>query len=114
MNRDEFLERLFMMYPANFTPDNIRYWTEGYEDVLPLNIDFHKLYLIMLRNYDDTLKAPSPKWFSENAKNCKKETSNEALEHIKRIKEEGKQYTEIPAHVKERMANLAKKLSMAG
>ena len=63
MNRDEFLEKLFRMYPATFTPQNMGIWAEGYEVVLKNNWDYDKLFNKFVRSYDKTNIAPAPSYF---------------------------------------------------
>lgn len=111
MDRAEFLHMLFSMFPMNFNEDNANYWLKAYETVLTVPLDFDKLFLIMVSNYDKTITAPSPKWFKDNMSGAiKKNDKCPALKHIESIRDEEQE--EIPEDIKKRLELLKKKLSM--
>lgn len=80
MNRDEFLLKLFSMYPNAFTENNIGTWKEAYEQVLKLDWDYKKLFHKMVTSYQYTNTAPAPAYFYEFRKDVKPE--------IKAVKDE--------------------------
>lgn len=111
MDKSEFLHKLFSMFPMNFTEDNVNYWLEAYEAVLTVPLDFNKLFLIMVSNYDKTNTAPSPKWFKENMSGAiKKNDKCPALVHIESIRQEERE--PMPEELKKKFEQLKKKLSM--
>lgn len=111
MDRSEFLQRLFSMFPMNFSEGNVTYWMEAYEAILNVALDFDKLFFIMISNYDKTNTAPSPKWFKENMSGAiKKEDKCPALRHIENLQQE--QLTPMPDDVRKRLECLKQKLAM--
>lgn len=84
--RDEFLKKLFLMYPANFNEKNAPIWKNAYETCLPENLDFNKLFFLMVKNYKSIATAPAPSWFEDYKDECKPTKKNKALEQIKLLK----------------------------
>lgn len=112
MDKDEFLKRLFSMFPANFNENNMPYWLEGYETVFKgLRINYNKLFYTMLTQYDKTNTAPSPKWIKENLSGCIiPDDKCEAVRHIETLRREERE--PMPAHIKHKLEALKIKLAM--
>lgn len=70
MNKNEFITRLVMKY-QNITDDNMSIWEEDYSLMLEEpDINYDKLYHIVLTEWDNSYNAPSTKWIYENKKRC--------------------------------------------
>lgn len=66
MNRAEFLNKLYALYPKSFTEENKAMWLEGYKEALSGGVDFDKLYTtVLLENEKRT--APTPRWLHDKA-----------------------------------------------
>lgn len=77
MNRGEFLEKLFMLYPDSFSEKNKHVWLEAYKRVLQdPEIDYDKLFKTLLTEYKFKA-APPTSWIWEQAKNCVVKKRNE-------------------------------------
>ena len=87
LNRESFLKKLFLMYPANFTKENAPIWKEAYEIVLTENLDYNKLFNIMVKDYKSIATAPSPAWFEDYKAICEEKQQNKALAEIKKLRE---------------------------
>lgn len=64
MDREEFLKKIFCLYPKTFTGDNSNEWLEAYKQVLPTNADFEALYNRLIFEYSGA-NAPKPAWFAD-------------------------------------------------
>jgi hypothetical protein len=112
VDKDEFLKRLFSMFPTTFNENNLCYWTIGYETVLnKLKIDYEKLFYTMLTQYDKTNTAPSPKWIKENLSGCIiPDDKCKAVRHIETLRREERE--PMPEHIKHKLEALKIKLTM--
>lgn len=111
MDRTTFLQRVFLMYPANVNENNMPFWIQAYEHVLNQNINYDKLFNVMISKYEYTHTAPSPRWFKENLSDCIiRDDKCAALKHHEALKNE--KYEPMPEHVKQKLEMLKKKLSM--
>ena len=79
LNREAFLKKLFLMYPANFTTENAPIWKEAYEMVLPENLNFDKLFYKLVKDYKSIATAPAPAWFEDYKETCKEKQGFEPL-----------------------------------
>lgn len=66
MNREDFLDKLFVMFAKSFTSDDKQAWWDAYKQVLSENIDYNKLYNTMLVEYEHKT-APMPAWLKAKA-----------------------------------------------
>lgn len=87
LNREAFLKKLFLMYPANFTKENAPIWKEAYELVLDENLNYDKLFKILVKDYKSIATAPSPAWLQDYKEICSPKKENEALAEIKKLQE---------------------------
>lgn len=87
LNREAFLKKLFLMYPANFTTENAPIWKEAYEMVLPENLNFDKLFYKLVKDYKSIATAPAPAWFEDYKETCKEKQQDKALAEIKKLRE---------------------------
>lgn len=112
MNRDDFLQNLFSMYPNTFTEKNLRTWHKAYCIVFGnKKINYDKLFEIYVTSYQNTSIPPAPAWFKEHISTCAiKPDICAALKHNMEIKQEGG--TPPPAHIKQKLTKLLKKVSM--
>jgi hypothetical protein len=62
MDRKDFLEQLFLMFPKNYCEANASIWRRAYEEVLPLTADFDSLMHTMISEYSGST-IPKPAWF---------------------------------------------------
>lgn len=111
MDRTEFLNKFFKMYPTSFTEANIPVWWEIYEGILPVTIDYNRLFNDLIMNWHTMGTAPSPNWFKENhlITNAKKDERCAAIVHIEEIKRTAEP---MPEDVKTKMRDLMNKLKM--
>lgn len=110
LNREAFLKKLFLMYPANFTKENAPIWKEAYELVLDENLNYDKLFKILVKDYKSIATAPSPAWFQDYKEICSPKKENEALAEIKKLQEtEGvpppPEFFEAAKRLKEKIKN---------
>lgn len=111
MNKSEFLQRLFSMFPSNFNENNMGYWLKAYETVLCGNIDFDKLFFIMISRYENICSAPSPKWLKDNLQDAIiKNKKSLALVHIENINREERE--PMSEETKRKLNQLIQKMSM--
>lgn len=108
MNRAEFLSKFFNMYPNSFNDSNISDWTDAYAIVLSDNLNFDKMFRFMIRNYNDTYKAPPPSWFKTYIDDCKLKEHNKLKQEPAILFDNNG----IPEHVKAKMQELKKKLKV--
>lgn len=87
LNRESFLKKLFLMYPANFTKENAPIWKEAYELVLDENLNYDKLFKILVKDYKSIATAPAPAWFEDYKIVCEEKKENEELAEIKKLRE---------------------------
>lgn len=111
MDRTEFLEKLFRMYPQIFNEYNTSDWCDAYESALSdVNIDYDHLFRVMIMNWEDMRKAPSPRWFRINhTASIKHDDRCAAVVHMEDIKKDS---VPPPEHIKEKMELLRQKMSM--
>jgi hypothetical protein len=60
MKREEFLKKLFLMYPCSFNKDNMRLWLDAYKLVLPEQYDYESLFVKIIKEHNSTAYAPAP------------------------------------------------------
>lgn len=108
MNRGEFLTKFFNMYPNSFNDRNIGDWTDAYMLVLSDRLDFDKIFHFMVRNYNETYKAPSPSWFKSYIEDCKLKEHNKLKQEPAILFDNAG----IPDHVKAKMQELKRKLKV--
>lgn len=90
LTRDEFLKRLFLMYPQNFTKNNASIWREAYEIVLDdEKLDYDRMFRLMVSGYKSIALPPPPSWFEPYKDQCKQQQRNKALEKIAELKKQG-------------------------
>lgn len=87
LNRESFLKKLFLMYPANFTKENAPIWKEAYELVLDENLNYDKLFKILVKDYKSIATAPAPAWFEDYKIVCEEKKEDKALAEIKKLRE---------------------------
>ena len=111
MDRTEFLEKFFKMYPSSFTETNVSVWWSVYEKILPASIDFDRLFNDLIMNWHTMGTAPSPHWFRENhmVSSAKQDNKCAALLHAEEIK---KDCVPPPPELKAKMAALKEKMGM--
>ncbi len=66
MEREEFLEKIYGLYPNSFSKGNAASWLEAYKTVLTETIDYDELYKFTISNYAG-VSAPSPAFLLKNA-----------------------------------------------
>lgn len=88
MDRNEFLSRIFKMF-SNFNDSNVEFWKPAYEEVLTEpNIDYEKLFKLMVTNWEQTYSAPAPKHFKGWKQDCiPKDDRCDALKNIEQMRE---------------------------
>lgn len=64
MNKNEFLQKLVDLY-EDFTEENTKTRIEAYLVVLSENINYNKLWQILIKNYDNFRYAPSPAYINK-------------------------------------------------
>ena len=106
MNRDNFLQNLFSMYPNTFTEKNLKMWHKAYCIVFETKkIDYDKLFEIYATSYQNTNIPPAPAWFNEHIGECIiRPDKCAALIHMDKIKQEGS--VPPPKEFKENLKNL--------
>ena len=111
MDRTSFLEKLFRMYPSSFNEFNIKDWFDAYEQVLASpRINYDKLFTLMIKTWTSTTVAPHPQWFETNISNViEKDDKCAAVRHIEEIQRTSEP---IPEHVKIRMEELKRKMTL--
>ena len=110
MDRNEFIERIFTMFPLTFNENNIPYWTEAYESVLIGSINYDKLFHFMIMEHNNMSAAPSPKWLNDNRSSyIERDERSAAIRHIEEIKQDA---VPPPETFKLKLAELKKKMSM--
>lgn len=62
LKREDFLKKIFTMYPKTFENNNSSAWLEAYKRVLPTNADFEALFNRLIFEYSGA-NAPKPAWF---------------------------------------------------
>lgn len=71
MNRDNFLQNLFSMYPNTFTEKSLQTWHKAYCIVFGnKKINYDKLFEVYVTNYQNTVVPPAPAWFKEHMSDC--------------------------------------------
>lgn len=112
MNKDDFLQHLFSLYPNTFTEKNLRTWHKAYSIVFGnKKIDFNKLFEVYVTSYQSTAIAPAPAWFKEHLSDCIiRPDKCAALVHIDKIREEGS--VPPPKEFKEAIKNLIAKTAI--
>lgn len=110
MDRTAFLEKFFKMYPSSFNENNIPVWWEIYEGILPVNVNFDKLFYHLVTEWNSTGTAPAPTWFKESSTvNSAKNDKCSALIHAEEIKQTAEP---MPETFKLKLAELKQKMSM--
>jgi hypothetical protein len=64
MNREEFIEKLVLLY-EDFNEKNIKARKEAYEIVLSNELNFDKIYKTLLEQYESFKFAPSPAYINK-------------------------------------------------
>lgn len=109
LTRDEFLKRLFLMYPQNFTKNNAAIWREAYEIVLDdEKLDYDRMFRLMVAGYKSIALPPPPSWFEPYKDQCKQKQENKALAEIKELKRQGA--CQPPPEFKEAAEKLRRKV----
>lgn len=85
MNRNEFLLKLFKMFPNTFNDNNISIWKEAYEQVLKPNWNYEKLFFKMVTNYPNTNTAPAPAYFKDFKKDVEPVPNKEQIESVEGV-----------------------------
>lgn len=108
MNRDEFIKKQLKKFGC-FTDNNVNIWYNDYEMVLQEpNIDYYRLDLKIIQDWDSTFNAPSTKWIMGAKQDCiPKEERCEALINIEQMRENTSPPT---ADVRARVEAIRKKL----
>ena len=60
MDRTEFLNNLFLMFPQNFNEFNVRLWRKQYENHLSVHIDYDSLDNEFMNHHKSMISAPTP------------------------------------------------------
>ena len=112
MDRTAFLDKFFKMYPSSFNESNIPVWWDIYEGILPVNVNFDKLFYHLITEWNSTGTAPAPNWFKEShtVNSALKENSS-ALKHIEGIKNDPLNVP-MPEDFKIKMEALKEKMRM--
>lgn len=66
MDRKDFIEQLFLMYPKSYCEANASIWRKAYEDVLPLTTNFDGLMRAVIGEYSANT-IPKPAWFKSRS-----------------------------------------------
>lgn len=110
MDRTAFLEKFFKMYPSSFNENNIPVWWDIYEGILPINVDFDKLFHHLVTEWQSTGTAPAPTWFNDShTVNSAKSNKCVALRHMEEIKQTAEP---MPESFKLKIQELKQKMSM--
>lgn len=112
MNRDDFLQNLFSMYPNTFTEKNLQTWHKAYCIIFGnKKIDYNKLFEIYVTNYQSISIPPSPAWFKDWISLCTiRSDICPALKHNIEINQEGG--TPPPPYIKQQITKLLQKASI--
>lgn len=115
MNREEFIKKQLKKYGC-FNDVNTPIWKEDYEKVLQEpNIDYDKLDLKIIYEWDGTFNAPDTKWIRIAKVDCI--PKDDRCETLKRIDEIKSNSAPPPPEVTERIKALKEKMlkqKMAG
>lgn len=114
MTRDEFLEKLFLMFPNTFTENNIAIWKEAYEQVLKADWDYKKLFYKFLKSYQHTNIAPAPAFFVEFTKDVEPEKKNEGTINLEEYMKNAEAPTEEFLKLKDKLRNNSNKFQVYG
>lgn len=60
MDRTEFLNNLFLMFPQNFNEFNVKLWKQQYENHLSEYIDYDSLDRQFMNYHKSMISAPTP------------------------------------------------------
>lgn len=60
MDRTEFLQNIFAMFPQNFNEFNVKLWKQQYENHLSEYIDYDELNLQFMNYHKSMSSAPTP------------------------------------------------------
>jgi hypothetical protein len=64
MDRKDFIEQLFIMFPKSYCEANASIWRKAYEDVIPINTDCKSLMRTVIAEYSGSA-IPKPAWFTD-------------------------------------------------
>ena len=64
MDRKDFIEQLFKMFPKSYCEANASIWRKAYEDVIPVNTDCKSLMRTVIAEYSGS-SIPKPAWFTD-------------------------------------------------
>lgn len=68
MDRQQFLENLFLMFPMTFNEFNVSLWRAQYEQKLREDIDFQELFNTFMDEHKSVTVAPTPTFLRDFAK----------------------------------------------
>lgn len=77
MDKQAFMTKLITMYPSQFTGAACDDWIETYESVISGNIDYDRLWHILITEYEFKT-TPTPKWLKDKLPKCEKEAIKSA------------------------------------
>lgn len=88
MNREQFIKKQLKKFGC-FTENNIEIWYKDYEQALQEpNIDFERLDMKIIRDWDSTFNAPSTKWLMGAKQDCiPRDDRCDALKNIEQMRE---------------------------
>lgn len=111
MNRDEFITKQIKKFGC-FNANNMEIWMKDYQSVLTEPyIDFERLDMKIIRDWDSTFNAPSTKWLKLHIQDCLKEEAKKlcpALVETRTMKEQAEPPSE---DCRQRVAEIKQKLA---
>lgn len=107
MDKKDFIETIFAMYPNSFGK-RAEVWRNAYELALPDKMDYEKLFDWMLVNYASTSQAPAPAFFSKFIRNYQIEQIQK--EQLEQAKENNRQWQETERIIAKQLAEAERAL----
>lgn len=108
MDRTQFLENLFIMFPLCFTPANVQIWRSKYETILSPRIDYDRLDYKFITTWKNMKTPPSPSELLEMAR----EYIPAGSQVLDDLDEARKNACPPPADFMDRVKKLQNKMSM--
>jgi len=93
VDKVQFINTLFEMYPNSYTESNIQMWFDLLVKKLPNDIDFQELFDDMLTSYQNTTQAPSTSFLvnlaaKQKERNLQQAKAQEAIKQAEQWKKE--------------------------
>lgn len=107
MDKKDFIDAIFAMYPNSFS-NRASAWRNAYEVALPDQLDYEKLFDWMLVNYTSTSQAPAPAFFKKFIKDY--EISQIQREQLEQANKNRQEWEETERIIAQQMAEAEKAL----